>query len=345
MVRKLESVRFNIPQTNPKTYEILKQSRFSQRRKVLGRKLSYNGRTALIAIPNGDTWFVDVLDISDFNQIGLTILEISGTTGASQIINGTEYPIQTRYFISDNKIMIERFIELIEEKDGVEELKIHEVTKAYDTQLKEIPAEIFENNELGQSDVDYYGVEEDLARLNYLDTEQLPEFERSRAMSHYNLSLTNVDAAQDAKERDAGLKRYIAEKGMASKLGGGQTTIPANGGTGFLVQQILFIEADIKYKLDMIQEATGGNNKHIMEIMVKDQDSVEMIEMHRELREYHYNQFLEKITKLVGEKPFTVTLKLSIMETKKLEQFDAVIAGEKAKAMNYGNNKNNNEEE
>lgn len=324
---KLEVVPFAIE--SEKVNEILNFSGFNQLRRKLSRTLIEKGEAALALLPHQDTYIIVVLNDLTYSTIGKQEEWVVGTSGSTVVVNGQELAVWTKLYYKEGLPTVNRFVKLPDSEDGEIMVTVEDIT--YPTTL--LPVELFFNNELKLSDVDYFDVKETLERLDYMDKELIPEFELNRSMPSFNTNYTDNDPATETKQLKEG-RGWMAETSYASQTREGTIIIPSNGAYMLLQQAVDHEEAEIREKMAMIDlpGAEKGTNKHTAEIIYKAEYVIDVLLSYQDIRNDHYNQFFFKMAKLLGETPFKVQLELNPITQSKIDLLHAAIEAEQAKA-------------
>lgn len=329
-VNKLEVVPFQL--TNPAIQTALDNSNAAVLRKKVGRILAEEGDAAVFILPFQNTFILDAMHVESFSQVGKYNMEVTGRSGKNFIYQGQEYPIFTKYSYQNKQVTLSRYIELVNSDKSTSMIEVEKnITFSW---LKELPVEIFLNNEERKSDIEYAGVVSDLIRLDYFDQEMRPEWERTRTLPIYNTNFTDVNPAQATAELDKG-RGYLSDDGINSKLGSGQSIQPASGGTAVLQAQIIFLEDDIYKKLGLQRDTlNNGSNNHNLEVITSNQYGLELLLAQKALREQNWNSVIGKLADALKTPREQVTLAISPIEQAKLDLLASTVLEAQAKAAN-----------
>lgn len=162
-VNQLESVPFS--NIDDDVNAILDNSDSLNLREKLGTKLSLLGKAALCILPFGNSYILDVLEVSTFTRIGKTEFMIEGTTQATFQYDGTNYPVYTKFTLEGGNNVISRYIKPTSSAEPVV------VAEDIRVECPTLMAKLFTNNIDMESDVNHFGIGKDLLRLDYFDTE------------------------------------------------------------------------------------------------------------------------------------------------------------------------------
>lgn len=203
--------------------------------------------------------------------------------------------------------------------------------------MVELPVEVFYNNEMGLPDIDNFAVRGTLDRLSYLDQRLRPEYEFNKSMPYFNTNFTDNAPELTTKELKDG-KEFIQEDSYNSQVKEGTQLIPSTGAYQLLQAACDHEEMLVREKLGM-HELPGiekGTNKHTAEIIYKQEYAIDIILAMRELRESSYQQFFDKMTRILNVERVEITLELNPIVQSKIDLLKAAVEAERGKTTQVG---------
>lgn len=313
---KLESIPFKIK--NEKIKQILENSDFETIRKQLGQEISLNGIAALVIVPHGDTFYITPMNlILSYELLGKNELKLEG----SNVQFGTNNPTTIKLWVENGVSKLAFYIYERNKKGQMEQKQ--ERIYSFPKLGNRLAAELFWNNSDKSPDWEYFGVKDDLKRLDELVDLYYTESNNSASKIFINTNFSGDKSTQQLKKEFK--EGVVIADGWDEKMGSGLFMNPANQGALYKIQEIENLTIDIKRNLGLEVGQLGGNNKHNLEVATGDTFATETLFNQMEIRQRHYQDFFNKLYDLVGEQREEIKLEISPWVQSKLDILKAQI--------------------
>lgn len=343
IAEKIEGVEFNI--TNETLTNIFHLSDMNHLRFNLGETISLYGRAFLCMIPvmgNSEIMMLKQLEVTDYQTIGSKVISAVGNIRNSTYdYGGEQYLINYKFYInSANKFALERYI-VVETKNENGQIEVEQVSTHEPFVYKQVldllemplePIQMFKNNIDLLPDGNYFGVMQDVYRLNAIDAKMVADYSRSRSDRVY-ASQYDGNKLTDSKSRDSLSKDYSEsytplDVSVPTQL----TTTPMNSVEIFW-NTVNTLTDRIMKQLKMFRETDdSGTNKHDLEILKKDSNVIDNVKQVQATRQREWDSFFTKICSLLSIELEQPKLQLPHSIQTIIDMFDAKLAGERAKA-------------
>ncbi len=331
MANVFESEPFNIDPKYKKLIKAMELSGFENVRAKLGKLISLHGKGALGLIDYADTWIAVPMEVVYYSMLGTVEMKVYCRTTENYQWGNESKIIYAEYsWKSVNHPIMRRVISNEPDKDftpkNMTALGTGEVNFP---PMRTLPVKVFTNNYDLTSDSIEFGVNHLLKEYDRLSSDFMAQYNKSKNLLYNNRTYTSNDGETLNEDIKDGLD-VIEDFTTNSKAGGGSQIVSQSAGSVLNMAALGNLEnAIIQYfglsTNDMNQSSSGGAQKHSLEIVLKDQFSIDIVLRKQLVRESEWNLFFEKWCLLLSTGIVKVKLKLNRLTQAKLDYMDAAI--------------------